>query len=413
MTIERDITQRARKYLANDQIMLFTGPRQAGKTTILKQIKEGLEKDKQTCHFLNLEDPDYLTLLNETPKNLFKILTLDLEKRNFVFVDEIQYLINPTNFLKFLYDEYRGKLKLIVSGSSAFYLDEKFKDSLAGRKMIFEVRTLSFHEFLRFQNEDSLVNLLPLEFSEKNFSPRVSLQERERLLLRYREYVTFGGYPRVVLSPLEEKEDTLRELAYSFIKKDIHEAGVRKDELFYKLIKILAGQVGNLVNVQELANSLGASKTLIANYIHVMQKSYHVVLITPFSRNVRKELTKMPKIYFMDLGLRNFFVNNYGPVDFRQDKGALLENAVFRQFLNWFYPQDIKFWRTTDQHEVDFVVREAYAVEVKYDIKKFKRREMDRFLNAYPTMKYYLATMDAVPADAAHGPMDLIESWAI
>lgn len=418
MTILRDITVKAQKYLAQDEIMLFTGARQAGKTTILKQIQEGLEKQGEKCHYLNLEDQDYLTLLNETPKNLFKIFTMDTSCRQVVFLDEIQYLENPTNFLKYLYDEHKGKIKLITSGSSAFYVDEKFKDSLAGRKVILNVPTLSFREFLRFKQEDSLVDLLPSQFSEKSLHPAVGLQDRDRILMLYREYITFGGYPRVVLAPLDEKREILRELAYSYIKKDIHESGVRLDALFYKLIKILAAQVGNLVNIQELANTLGASKTLVANYIHVMQKSFHLALVTPFFQNVRKELTKMPKVYFLDLGLRNFFVNDFSPVDFRQDKGALLENAVFRQFLNHFLPEDIKFWRTTDRHEVDFVVQEANAIEVKFETKRFKRGQVEPFLKSYPQIKFHLATMESMPGgavgrDAVSDDLDVIEAWTI
>ena len=144
------------KYFKDPETLIFTGPRQAGKTTILKQLQDLLHKENKKTYFLNLEDPDYLTLLNESPKNLFKIFPLDLKKKSFVFIDEIQYLNNPSNFLKYFYDEYQGKIKLLVSGSSAFYLDKRFKDSLVGRKKIFNVFTISFREFLRFKNEEQL-----------------------------------------------------------------------------------------------------------------------------------------------------------------------------------------------------------------------------------------------------------------
>ena len=144
MTIKRDIIKEVENYLKSDEMLIFVGARQAGKTTILKQIKEDIESNGCVCYFLNLEDPQYLSLLDEHPRNLLKIFTLDLEAKSFVFIDEIQYLKDPSNFLKYIYDEYQGKIKLIVSGSSAFYIDKKFKDSLAGRKKIFHVSTLSF-----------------------------------------------------------------------------------------------------------------------------------------------------------------------------------------------------------------------------------------------------------------------------
>ena len=117
--------------------LLLLGGRRVGKTTILRQIQAKLELKNKANFFLNLEDPDYLKLLNESPKNLLKIISPNLRKLNYVFIDEVQYLKNPSNFLKYFYDEYSGKIKLIVAGSSAFYIDQKFTDSLAGRKKYF------------------------------------------------------------------------------------------------------------------------------------------------------------------------------------------------------------------------------------------------------------------------------------
>ncbi len=133
--------------------MLIIGARQTGKTTVLHQTIDFLKTRGETCHFLNLEDPDYLSLLNQSPKNLFKIFPFDLNKRTFLLIDEVQYLSNPSNFLKYMFDEYKGKIKIIASGSSAFYIDRRFKESLAGRKRIFYLHTLSFPEFLRFKND--------------------------------------------------------------------------------------------------------------------------------------------------------------------------------------------------------------------------------------------------------------------
>ena len=349
MSIIRDVTIQVNKYLENNDILLFIGARQAGKTTILKQIKSSLEKTNKTIHFLNLEDPDYLDLLNKSPKNLFKIFTIDLNKKTFLIIDEIQYLDNPTNFLKYFWDEYKEKIKIIASGSSAFYMDKKFKDSLVGRKKIFNVRTLSFKEFLRFKNEN--------ELSQKDFN-KISLSEKEKIIIYYHEYLIYGGYPHVVLSPVNEKEEILRDIAYSYIKKDIHEANIKQDEIFYKLFKTLASQIGGLINASEIANTLDVSKTSIDNYLYIMQKSFHINLIKPFFKNIRKELTKMPKIYFSDSGLRNFFVSNFKSLELREDKGGLLENAVFRQLIEKHPKNEIKFWRTTSQNEIDFIVEE-------------------------------------------------------
>lgn len=385
MSIIRDLTIKLRTYLQSDEILLLIGARQAGKTTILHQIEDILKKENQDCYFLNLEDPDYLSLLNQSPKNLFKIFPLDLKKRSFLLVDEVQYLDNPSNFLKYFYDEYRGKIKVITSGSSAFYLDKKFKDSLAGRKKIFYVLTLSFKEFLRFKDENKL--------SRKDFK-KLTLSEKEKIIPLWQEYLVYGGYPRVVLSPLGEKEEVLRDIAYSYIKKDIYEANIRQDEAFYKLFKILASQIGNLVNASELASTLGTSKSAVDNYLYIMQKSFHIRLIPPFFKNVRKEITKMPKIYFLDLGLRNFFLRNFRFYQEREDKGQLLENILFRQLLEKYYFEDIKFWRTVQKNEVDFVVEEKFAFEAKVQPERFKKRNYKIFFENYPKIKFFLVSSD-------------------
>lgn len=402
MSIIRDVAIESQRYLDEAEILLFIGARQSGKTTILKQLQEGLEAKNKPCYFLNLEDPEYLDLLNKNPKNLFKILSLDLNDRNFVFIDEVQYLDNPSNFLKYLFDEYKGKIKLIASGASAFYIDKKFKDSLAGRKKIFNVRTLSFREFLRFKNENDL--------AKKDFG-NVGISQKEKISRYYNEYLIYGGYPRIVLAPFQEKSGLLSEIVYSYIKKDVYEAHIRQEGIFYKLLKIFASQSGSLVNASELAVTLGVSKTAIDNYLYVMQKSFHIILLKPFFKNARKELTRMPKVYFYDLGLRNFLVNNFKLFETREDKGALLENAAFRQLVDGYKEGEIKFWRTVSGHEVDFIVGEKSAFEVKVNPKKFKAKNYKAFLESYPR-----AAMSIISFGADENAIDsypVTEVWQI
>lgn len=402
MSILREITTKAQKELNSPEIFLFIGARQSGKTTILKQLQSYLKEKKKITYFLNLEDPDYLRLLNESPKSLFKIFPFDFKTKTYVFIDEVQYLNNPSNFLKYFYDEYKDKIKLLVSGSSAFYLDKKFKDSLAGRKKIFNVRTVSFREFLRFKKEENLF--------KKDFQ-KLTLSEKEKILFYYQEYIIYGGYPRVVLAPLEEKKDILQEIAYSYIKKDIYEARIRQDEVFYKLFKILASGVGNLVNSSELASTLGVSKTAIDNYLYIMQKSFHVCLVKPFFRNVRKELTRMSKVYFYDLGLRNFFINNFNSYDVREDKGVLLENATFRHLVEAYGEDGIKFWRTIAQNEVDFIINGKLALETKVDPEQFRLSKYKLFLENYPDMEFKIVSLGVRKKEI--DSYKVIEAWHI
>lgn len=403
MTINRKITDQAKKYLLTDEVLLFIGARQAGKTTILKQLQNILIQQNHLCHSITLEDRDYLKLLDESPKNIFKILSLDLQKKNYLIIDEIQYLDDPSNFLKYIYDQYKGKIKLLVSGSSAFYLDEKFKDSLAGRKKIFNVYTLSFLEFLNFKNESTL--------ADKIKNNTYSLEDKEIIIRYCQEYMIYGGYPRVVLAPVEEKIEILRDIAYSYIKKDIFEAGIRQEEIFYQLFKILSAQTGSLVNTIELADTLNVSKTAIHHYLHIMQKSFHIHLLRPFFKNIRKELSKMPKIYFYDLGLRNFFANDFQTYILRKDKGELLENMLFRQLLEKQLIDDIKFWRTTAQQEIDFIVNDDQALECKANPNQFKDNNYRIFKKKYPVSSLNVVSFDIKANDKIIYPVQ--EVWDI
>jgi len=373
MNIKRTVFSQALAKIDSDQFLIFTGPRQAGKTTILKQLQQQLHQTPN--FFINLEDKEYLSLLDQSPKNLFKLIP-PASKQQLVFIDEIQYLKDPTNFLKLLYDEYRAKVKLIVSGSSAFYIDRKFKDSLVGRKIIFQVNTLSFDEFLQYKKP---------EISNIKYG-QLTIPQREIFNSLLDEYLIYGGYPRVVIAPHEQKEDILQDVTYSYIKKDVFESHIRSDELFYRLLKILAAQVGNLVNSNELSRTMETSKTLIANYLYIMRKSFHIHLVSPFFKSARKEITKMPKIYFHDLGLRNFLINDFSPFIARIDKGQLLENFVFRLLLEKNPTEDIKFWRTVSGNEVDFVIGNR-AIEVKTNKKDIKLSKYRRFKQDYPQIK--------------------------
>lgn len=402
MTIIRDLSLRLQNYLPQEEILLIIGARQAGKTTILHQLEKILKDQRKTTYFLNLEDPDYLALLNQSPKKLFSIFPFDLSQKSYLLLDEVQYLADPSNFLKFMFDEYKEKIKIIASGSSAFYLDRKFKDSLAGRKRIFSLYTLSFKEFLRFKNENQL--------AQKNLT-KLTLSEKEKVILYYQEYLRWGGYPRVVLAPVEEKLEILQDIAYSYIKKDIFEANIRQDEVFYKLFKILASQIGNLVNSSELASTLGVSKTSVDNYLYVMQKSFHLLLIKPFFKNIRKELTKMPKVYFFDLGLRNFFKGDFNLFFQREDKGLLLENACLRQLLEKYNQEEIKFWRTIQKREIDFVVGESQAYEVKTNPQNLKPKNYRLFEKSYPGFRLNFVTFDSAKKKILGHP--LLNIWEI
>jgi hypothetical protein len=207
------------------------------------------------------------------------------------------------------------------------------------------------------------------------------------------EYLIYGGYPAVVLAQtISEKQELLQELISSYMKKDALESGIKERLKFFELAKILGDLLGNLVNHHELANTLKMASTTVENYIYLMQKTFIVQMLSPFYGNVRKELTKMPKVYFNDNGLRNALLNNFNNLTNRADKGALLENYVHNRLKKLYGQNNVHFWRTADGNEVDFVVKQSdnkgLAYEVKYNDAQFKPNKYKKFTAAYPDIVF-------------------------
>jgi len=387
MLYSRDIFNKIKKVIGRDEFIILVGARQTGKTSLLLLIKEFYEKKGVEASYFNLENPEYLKSFNDQPFNIFDLLPKRSTKQ-IVLIDEIQYLANPSNFLKLLYDERREKIKIIATGSSSFYIDRKFKDSLAGRKFIFNIYPLNFNEFLEFSGET--------EIAEEKTAKKLSAYYKAKLGKLWEQYVIYGGYPKVALAKEENlKKILIEDIGSSYIKKDALEAGIKNTEKYYALIKILAGQTGQLMNSQELANTLNLAHKTVEEYLYIMARSYQLAFIRPFYKNLRKELTKMPKAYFYDLGLRNFFLKDFSAPDKRLDKGAYLENLVFTEFLKRGDDLDsIKYWRTQDKKEVDFIVgREAY--EIKYNAKR-KISDYKMFIKQYPEIKFSMISREDI-----------------
>jgi len=386
-------------HLDKKEFTILTGARQTGKSTLLRQLEAYCKNiQKQPCIFLNLENKAILSELDKSPLNLLNFLPFTTEKV-VVLIDEVQYLKDPTNFLKLLYDEHAAILKIVATGSSAFYLDKRFKDSLAGRKKIFRLLTCSFDEYLRLSGKDELLD----EINRLSANSQTKTPHLEYLRNEWEMYMLYGGYPAVATEPNRHmKSELLREICDSYVKRDILEAGVQNETAFYQLFRIIAGQSGSILNISELSSTLRIKNETVENYISLLQRCFHVVLVRPFYRNLRKELTKMPKVYMLDVGLRNCLLNNFQPLALRPDKGDIWENVYFRLLSDRYNMDDIYFWRTADQNEVDFVLpytEQPFAVEVKYNETAIKPFKYKKFEKNYPDIPLHFAWMELFNED--------------
>lgn len=365
----RTILPKILDHLESEKITILIWPRQVGKTTLMKICQKKRESEQKPVLYLTLERPWVKELLDGNPENILQLLPVTSEKI-LVCIDEIQYLKDPTNFLKLIYDEHRDRIKLFVTGSSAFYIDRHFKDSLAWRKEIFELFPLSFVEFLDWKDYKNIY---------------FSINTQESIYALFDEYLRFGGYPELVLMNNEEKKiEYLNGLVSSYIKKDVVEAWVRHSEKYFQLLQLLSEQTGKLVNMSELANILWINSNTVQEYLYIMQKSFHIALLRPYAKNIRKEIIRMPKVYFYDAWLRNICLDIFDPIIKRQDKWECLEQYLWQYLRQQYSDSKLQFWRDKQGHEVDFILNSKDAREIKRDKKYFKLWDYKSFTNSYP-----------------------------
>lgn len=389
--MKRLLFDKIRTKIDDKRYIIITGPRQVGKTTIMKQLYDDLINKYQNAFFISLENPTIYNILNEHPENLFKYVTKppemvkDVSEKYYVFIDEIQYLENPSNFLKYNYDMYSNTLKLVVSGSSAFYIDKKFDDSLMGRKWLYNMMTLSFEEFLHFRSYDDLIpELKKIRLTGSDYSVVLN-----QLYVLLDEYISYGGYPAVVLEKnSDEKKNMLYEITNTFVKRDVLESGIMEQDKLLNLLKLLAQNPGSFMNYNSYAKTVNVSPHTVENYIYTLQKCFHIRLVKPYFTNIGKSLRKMSKYYFNDTGFRNSLSNDFRNISNRQDKGHLFENYIYTRLRDFNNPDNIYFWRTSDGNEIDFIVennlRQGIAFESKFDGMEFNKNKYNLFLKNYP-----------------------------
>lgn len=348
MYLPRGVENDIKRELFKQQIIALYGARQTGKTTLIKQILENFSHESL---YINCDEGDYRRLLNEadTTSQLKQVIG----DSRLVVLDEAQRIKNIGLKLKLLIDNFPDQ-QIVATGSSSFDLGQEIKEPLTGRMMEFWLYPFSIPELLR--------SLDPVEINRR----------LENLLI-------FGAYPQVVTAAsLTDKKVALKKIAQNYLYKDILKfEKIKGSEKIQKLLEALALQLGNEVAYTELANLVGISKGTVKRYLEILEKAFIIFKVRPFSRNLRKELAKLRKIYFWDTGIRNSLINNFNRLSLRNDKGALWENFIIsekaKQQNNIAKRMPLYFWRTYDQQEIDLVVDQEGKLSA-YEIKWQKKR---------------------------------------
>ncbi len=358
----RSIEGRIQARLFEGKAIILLGPRQAGKTTLIESILH--RRNEKTLTF-NADEPDVRELLNNCTSTRLRSL---IGENQLFFIDEAQRVPDIGLTLKLITDQI-PEVQVIATGSSAFELNARTAEPLTGRKFEFMLYPLSFEELAR---QEGLLE--------------------EKRLLEHR--MIYGLYPEIVVSPGREQE-LVRLLAESYLYKDLLTLEqINKPVLLEKILRALALQVGSEVSYHEIGQLVGANSQTVERYIDLLEKAYVLFRLPALSRNVRNEIKKGKKVYFLDNGIRNAVLGNFTPLAGRTDVGALWENYLLSERLKFLNNQDIQankyFWRTTQQQEIDYIEevgQKLYAYEFKWNRKKGRVRFPKTFLRNYPDVQ--------------------------
>jgi len=356
-TVPRFIEKRINKLLFKDKAVILYGARQVGKTTLLHRLQESRP---ERSIYLNCDEPDIRQSLADVTSTAIKAL---FGKAKLVFIDEAQRVPNMGLTLKLAVDNF-PEIQIVATGSSSFELSDNIAEPLTGRKYELQLFPFSIEE-LRHDHTDKQI---------------------ERLL---EHRMLYGMYPEIAQHPGDELE-LLKEIARSYLFKDVlHYQRIKNPEVLEKLLQALALQIGSEVSLNELAGLLGIDKNTVAGYIRILEQAFIIYPLRPFSRNLRNELKKMRKIYFLDTGIRNALINNFNPLALRQDAGALWENFMISERVkensNRNRSVNMYFWRTHQQQEIDLVEDSGGKLsgfEFKWGRKKSRIPQL--FLKTYP-----------------------------
>ena len=397
MYIHRQLEKIIKPFLKRKEVLSVIGPRQAGKTTFIKHIEKELKQAGRKIKFISFEKRSDLDLFQENIED-FKDLASQYQ---YVIIDEFQYAKDGGKKLKYLYDT--SNTKFIISGSSSLELTFQTGKYMVGRMLDFKLFPFSFREFLSFADNE-LFNILEKKISNTsvlkfNIKDGFGEQMNKRLSAALENYAVYGGYPAVVLShTIAEKQKILEGILEKYLLRDIKSLlNLATEDELIKLSKFLAGQIGNMIKYEELANVSNLKYKDVIKHLNILDKTFVIKLIKPFFTNRRVELTKNPKNYFIDLGLRNYLLDDFRCAKNRNDIGAIMENYAYNLLQNLNIAQELKYWRTKSKAEVDFVIEKeqnVYPIEIKYVSKRVIGKSFYSFIEKFNPKTGIILTKD-------------------
>ncbi len=383
MIYQRKLLVKVKKRLKTKEIVVVTGMRRVGKTTLLKMVFDGINSSNKV--FLDIENPVEQKIFEEEDYNNIwanlKPYGITNTGKAYLFLDEVQASPSIIKAVKYLQDHY--DVKFFLTGSSSFYLKNLFSESLAGRKIIFEMFPLDFEEFLIFKG---ITKEFYLSFKQKQ--DKKNKIQHERLKKFYEEYLKFGGFPQVVLADsFEQKEEFLKDIFKSYFEKDVRAlADFREINIFRDLLLLLLRRAGSKLEISKLSTEVGATRGTVYSYLSFLQGTYMIDLVPLYSKSIDKEVAGAKKVYVCDNGLLSQFS--------RVSSGALLENAVY---LNLKQRDKVSYYQKRQGSEIDFILNDKIAIEVKEKGNKSDYLKLSRIAKSLDIKEKYIVSKDFTP----------------
>ena len=365
----RELSNLILKKLQTNKVVILSGARRVGKTMLVKEI---LANVNEPILMLNGDDINVHDKLSIRSIENYKQI---LGTYKLLYIDEAQKIPEIGLKLKLLIDEIEG-LRIIISGSSSFDKHKNAGEPLTGRKYTFTLYTLSENEYTQIENNINKMD-------------------------KVRERLVFGNYPELLHLPdHQDKVDYLNEMISSYLLKDIlvYEH-IKNSQKIFNLLRLIAFQIGGEVSLQELGIQLGISKNTVEKYLDLLSKVFILHKVEGFSRNLRKEITKNSRWYFLDNGIRNAIIANFNPLQARNDIGALWENYMISERLKYQEYRRISsnnyFWRTYEQQEIDWVEeRDGSLFGYEFKWKEEKVKIPTQWKSAYPDASFELININ-------------------
>ncbi len=363
--------------LKDSKTIVVLGARQVGKTTLVKDIEEKIAKEDTKVLYLNCDVDEERDAINTTS---LAVLGQLLQNVDLLFIDEAQRLTNPGLTVKIIHENF-PHIRILATGSSSLDLQNKMSDAMTGRTFEFKLFPLSFIEVLAAGGESGISQ-----------NPQLRKQGADAILP---SVLTYGLYPEVYTEgdPVR-KQRVLISITKNYLFKDVLTyQGVKNSQAIQDLARALAYQIGSEVNENELSKRLGIDNKTVARYIEILEKAFVLVRLTPYSKNLRREIGGKYKVYFLDLGIRNALIGDFNAPNLRNDLGAMWENFLILERIKAFANKNqelvhYNFWRSYDGAEVDYVEKSytdaLRAYEFKYQGSNLSRGAYS-FTNAYQT----------------------------